>query len=659
MTLVALSTGHDRDGRAAPWAAPARRLTSARVGPFTVSEASPCVVIAELGFNHNGDMATARRLIEAAARAGADCAKFQMRDLRTLYRNEGDADDPREDLGSQYTLDLLSRFSLTTDEMFQLFDYCTAKGIVPLCTPWDVASLDALARYGMPAYKIASADLTNHELLRAAAATGKPLLVSTGMSTEDEISESAALLHGLGADFVLLHCNSTYPPPLKDLNLRYLDRLAELGRCPVGYSGHEHPLHVAVAAVARGARVLEKHLTLDRGMEGNDHKISLLPGEFAALVEAVREVEDAMGTDAPRSLSQGERMNRSTLAKSVVITRDVPRGTVVRPEMLAVKSPGRGLQPNRAQDLVGHRLRRDMRAGDFFYPSDLGPAPTARRTFAFARPWGLPVRYHDYRALARGSNPDFLEFHMSFKDLDVPVADVFDEVLALGVVVHSPDLFAGDHILNLAADDEGYRRRSIAELARVVDVAQQVHTWFDQSTPLLVVVSMGGFSTDAPVNRRERWAMYERVADSLRQLDTGPVELLAQTLPPFPWYRGGRLFCNLFVDPEDTAEFCRLTGTRLCFDVAHSQLAANHAGRPLGDWVGLLGAAVRHLHVVDAAGVDGEGLQIGDGDVDFPALAASLASVAPEAGFIPEIWQGHVNDGEGFWQALERLEAWF
>jgi N-acetylneuraminate synthase len=129
-------------------------------------------------------------------------------------------------------------------------------------------------------------------------------------------------------------------------------------------------------------------------------------------------------------------------------------------------------------------------------------------------------------------------------------------------------------------------------------------------------------------------------------------------LPPFPWYRGGRLFCNLFVDPEDTAEFCRLTGTRVCFDVAHSQLAANHAGRPLGEWVSTLGEAIGHLHVVDAKGVDGEGLQIGDGDVDFAGLADALRAVAPAASFIPEIWQGHVNDGEGFWLALERLETW-
>jgi N-acetylneuraminate synthase len=658
VSLIALSPKRRAAADDARWAG-VRRVGAVRVGPLVVSDQAPCVVVAELGFNHNGDMGTARRLIDAAVAAGADCAKFQMRDLRTLYRNEGNADDPREDLGSQYTLDLLSRFTLGPEQMFELFDYCTAKGIVPLCTPWDTASLAALAHYGMPAFKIASADLTNHELLRAAAATRKPLFVSTGMSTEEEITESAELLHGLGADFVLLHCNSTYPPPLKDVNLRYLDRLRDLGRCPVGYSGHERGAHVAVGAVARGARVLEKHMTLDREMEGNDHKISLLPDEFAEMVEGVREVEEALGSARARSITQGERMNRSTLAKSVVITCDLPKGAVVRGEMLAVKSPGRGLQPNRMEDLVGRPLRRDMRAGDFFYPSDLGPAPTARRMFSFRRPWGLPVRYHDFQSLARFSNPDFLEFHMSFKDLEVPVREVFDRPLDLDLVVHSPDLFTGDHILNLASDDDAYRRRSIDELARVIDVARDMQAYFTRADAPKVVVSMGGFSTDAFVTRRERWSMYERVADSLRRLDMSGVELLAQTLPPFPWYRGGQLFCNLFVDPEDTAEFCRLTGTGLCLDVAHSQLAANHAHRCLGDWVSALAGAIAHLHIVDAQGVDGEGLQVGEGDVDFAGLAASLAHVAPRASFIPEIWQGHVNDGEGFWLALERLEAWF
>ncbi|MEI2420999.1 N-acetylneuraminate synthase family protein, partial [Arthrospira platensis SPKY2] len=187
------------------------------------------------------------------------------------------ANDAKEDLGAQYTLDLLSRFQLTPEEMLQAFDYCRESGILPLCTPWDIKTVKLLENYRMPAYKVASADLTNHDLLKALVDTGKPLICSTGMSTESEIKESVALLQKMGAMYVLLHCNSTYPAPFKDINLNYLDKLAKIGNCPVGYSGHERGYHVAIAAVAKGAKVIEKHFTLDKTMEGNDHKVSLLP----------------------------------------------------------------------------------------------------------------------------------------------------------------------------------------------------------------------------------------------------------------------------------------------------------------------------------------------------------------------------------------------
>ena len=620
---------------------------------------APALVIAEIGINHNGSLALAKELVDAAADAGADCAKFQMRDLAVLYRNEGRADDLREDLGSQYVLDLLSRFSLTTDELYEAFDHCRSRGLVPLCTPWDLSSVRALRRYGMPGYKVASADLTNHELLYALATTGMPLIVSTGMSTEAEIVQSVALLREAGAPFVLLHCNSTYPAPTKDVNLRYLGRLAEISGGVVGYSGHERGIHVATAAVALGAKVIEKHLTLDRGMEGNDHKVSLLPHELAELVRAIRQVEEALGSSAPRTLSQGERMNRVTLAKSVVITRDARAGDVIELDMLRVKSPGQGLQPNRMPELVGRRLTRDMAAGDVFFPSDLDHREADPRPYRFRRSWGLPVRYHDHLTLPVGTNPDFLEFHLSYKDLETPLDRVFTASSPFGLVVHSPDLFAGDHILDLANPDDDYRWRSVKELQAVIDLTRQMVQWFPSADRPRVVVSMGGFTKDAPLGAAERAERYDRVLDSLQHLERESVELMAQTLPPFPWYVGGQLFCNLFVDPEDTAAFADAADVSVCFDVAHSQLAANHRGRPLMDWIDILGARITHLHVVDAAGVDGEGLQVGEGDVDFPAVARALDRTAPTATFIPEIWQGHVNGGEGFWVALDRLEQWF
>jgi len=629
------------------------------LGDLMVDELSPAVVIAEIGNNHNGDLSRALELVDLAAEAGADCAKFQMRDMASLYRNQGEALDAGEDLGAQYTLDLLSRFNLSNEDLFVCFDHCRDRGLVPLCTPWDPVSVQVLDDHGLPGFKVASADLTNHDLLHAVAATGRPVLLSTGMSSESEIIEAVDVLRHDGAAFVLLHCNSTYPAPFKDVNLRYLDRLREIAGGPVGYSGHERGSSVAVAAVALGAKVVEKHLTTDRSLEGSDHKVSLLPHEFRAMVDGIRQVEESLGSDVRREVTQGEMMNRVNLAKSLVAARPIEAGSVLTPDALDVKSPGRGLQPNRRHELLGRRAKRSMVPGDFFYPSDLEDESVEPRDYSFRRPWGLPVRYHDLRALLPLSNPDFVEFHLSYQDLELDPATYVDGTLDLGLVVHSPELFRGDHLVDLASSDDDYRARSVAELQRVVDLTRRLVPMFERADRPVIVVNVGGFTSDGPVSAEERDRMYERVHESLALVDDDGVELAAQTMPPFPWLFGGRMFHNLFLDPEDTARFAAESGRRVCLDTSHSKLATNHRGASYHEFVELVGPHVAHLHVVDAEGTDGEGLQIGEGGIDFPALAEQLDRLCPDATFIPEIWQGHQNDGEGFWTALDRLEQWF
>lgn len=647
------------DGRGHVVALATAGRDSLRLGKLAVDDLSPTVVIAEIGNNHNGDLGRAFELIDLAAESGADCAKFQMRDMSTLYRNEGRALDVGEDLGTQYTLDLLSRFNLPTEDLLACLDRCQEQGLVPLCTPWDRVSVRALDDYGIPGFKIASADLTNHDLLHAVAVTGRPVLLSTGMSSEAEIIEAVDVLRRDGAAFVLLHCNSTYPAPFKDVNLRYLERLREIAGGPVGYSGHERGASVALAAVALGAKVIEKHFTVDRGLEGNDHKVSLLPHEFRAMVDGIRQVEESLGTERRREVTQGEMMNRVTLAKSLVAARPIEAGSLLTPESVAVKSPGRGLQPNRRHQLIGRRARRAMAPGDFFYPSDLEDDVVEPRPYAFRRPWGLPVRFHDLRSLVPLSNPDLVEFHLSYQDLDVDPEPYLDGPLDLDLVVHSPELFRGDHLLDLASPDDDYRARSVAELQRVVELTRRLAPWFTRATRPLIIVNMGGFTSDRPVAAPERDVMYERVLDSLALVDEDGVEVIAQTMPPFPWLFGGQMFHNLFLDGPDTARFAEVSGHRICLDTSHSRLATNHRSASFHEYVEQVAPHTAHLHVVDAEGTDGEGLQIGDGSIDFAVLAGQLDRLCPDASFIPEIWQGHKNDGEGFWTALDRLEQWF
>jgi sialic acid synthase SpsE/sugar phosphate isomerase/epimerase len=631
-----------------------------QIGDFVIDGTGPAFIIAEIGNNHNGDIELAKKLVDCAVAAGANCAKFQIRHMKSLYRNTGKIEAADEDLGTQYVLDLLSKFQLTDDELFEVFDYCQERGILPMCTPWDLSSLDTLERYGMLAYKVASADLTNHELLEAFARTGKPLVVSTGMSEEHEIIEAHRLLRSLGAPVVLLHCNSTYPAPFHDLNLRYIERLKEINSGLVGYSGHERGHHAVLAAVALGARVVEKHLTLDRAMEGNDHKVSLLPNEFAQMVQEVREVEQSIGIGGERKLSQGEMMNRSTLAKSLVVTRRLAPGEIITDDILVARSPGQGLQPNRRNELLGRRAKRQMESGDFFYPSDLLDDSSEARNYNFRRPWGVPVRYHDYKTILSKTNPNLLEFHLSYKDLDLDFTRYIDRVYPdLTLVIHSPELFAGDHIMDLCSSDEDYRQRSILELQRVIDLTRKLQKYFPKTQRPAIVTNVGGFSLDRPLGIEQISVKKEKLADSLGYLDREGVEIIPQTMPPYPWHMGGQRFHNLFVDAAMTVEICDRLDLRMCFDVSHSKLACNQLKHSFKEFVDMVGPLTAHLHIADAAGVDGEGIQIGDGDLDLVALAEGLDRTCPNASFIPEIWQGHTNEGEGFWVALSRLEKTF
>ncbi|MEM6253254.1 MAG: N-acetylneuraminate synthase family protein [Cyanobacteria bacterium P01_D01_bin.156] len=633
-----------------------KRPDGVQISNFKIDANSPTFVIAEIGNNHNGDLGLAKKLVDLAVESGANCAKFQLRSMKTLYRNAGNANDASEDLGSQYTLDLLSRFQLSPNAMLEVFDYCKSRGILPLCTPWDLDSLEILEGYGMPGYKVASADLTNHDLLRALVKTGKPLICSTGMSTESEITESVRLLQQLGAMYVLLHCNSTYPAPFKDVNLNYLERLKEIGDCPVGYSGHERDINVAIAAVAKGAKVIEKHFTIDKFMEGNDHKVSLLPDEFQKMVKGIRQVESALGTSGERRLSQGELMNRETLAKSLIINCDLRAGQIIMADMLQVKSPGKGLQPNRKAELIGQPAKRDFKSGDFFYRSDLEFARVKARHYKFDRPWGLPVRYHDFKSILEKTNPDLLEFHLSYKDMEEDLHQYFDQDYNLGLVVHSPELFAGDHTLDLCSENEDYRQRSIQELQRVINVTRELKPYFKQASCPCIVTNVGGFSLDAPLYSSKREHLYRLLLDSFSAIDADGVEIIPQTMPPFPWHFGGQRYHNLFLDAEDITKFCNQHGYRICLDVSHSQLACNHHKWSFKKFIEQVAPYTAHIHIADAEGVDGEGLQIGKGGIVFSDLAEDLRKTTPNASFIPEVWQGHKNEGEGFWIALESLE---
>lgn len=624
-------------------------MQTIKIGNRLIGEGQPCFIIAEIGINHNGSMKIAKKLIDMAVEAGADCVKFQMRNLDALYKKDAIENTINEDLSVQYTISLLKKFQLSTEQMKELAEYSAQRGIMFMCTPWDKPSVDELERIGVPAYKLASADMTNMDLLGYIIKTGKPIIISTGMSTVSEIEKTVMFLKEKNAEFAILHCNSTYPAPYKDINLKFMFELKNYG-VPVGYSGHERGIAISEAAVAMGACIIERHFTLDRTMEGPDHAASLeFPG-LQKLVRDIRNIELAMGSNH-RWLTQGERLNRENLAKSLVAAVNIKKGKVITSEMIAVKSPGKGISPQRINELIGKKAKRYIKRDDYFVESDLRDDDKSLHEYNFRRKWGLVVRYHDIEDIVRKSSPHFFEFHLSYDDVDHAFKIKNYEQ---GLIVHAPELFRGDNLLDLCSLDDVKRRLSIENLQRVINITHKLKKHFSTKNKVYIVTHVGGFSIDEPMLQKEK--LYENLENSLKELEEGETEIIIENMPPFPWLFGGQRYHNVFVSPGDIVDFCGRTGRKICFDTSHALLACNHLKIPLSDYIQKVKPYIVHLHIADGAGVDGEGLQIGEGEVDFEELFEVLNGC--DATFVPEIWQGHKFGGEGFWTALERLSKY-
>jgi N-acetylneuraminate synthase len=394
-------------------------------------------------------------------------------------------------------------------------------------------------------------------------------------------------------------------------------------------------------------------------MEGPDHAASLEPSEFAALVCGIREAEAALGVasiDGERPLSQGELINRENLAKSLVASRDISAGTVLEEADIMVRSPGQGLSPIHLPELVGRPIRRSLKTDDYFFTSDIQSDGAAPRAYSFSRPWGLPVRFHDALDFIERSNPDIVEFHLSYQDMERDLASYFSGTYETGFVVHAPELFSGSRLMDLASDDQEYRAFSIRETQRVINITRALKHYFPNTARPPIVLNIGGISTHEALPESAKPKLYETFARSLGELDAEGVELTPQTMAPFPWHFGGQRHQNLFIYPDESARVCQELGLRMTVDVSHTRLASNHFDFDFYAGIATLGPYTAHYHLGDAKGVDGEGLQVGEGDIDFELLGKTMATYAPAASFIPEIWQGHKNFGEGFWIALDRLE---
>ena len=327
------------------------------------------IIIAEAGVNHNGDIAKAKALIDKGAEAGVDYVKFQTFKAANLVTKQAERaayqDRNTQDNDSQY--EMLKKLELSQAVHQELIDYCTQKGVQFLSTGFDIESLEFLAKLGITIAKIPSGEITNLPYLRKVASLFSEVILSTGMATIAEIKGAVKVLtdNGVRKDKItILHCNTEYPTPMEDVNLRAMLHIAQELGVAVGYSDHTLGIEVPIAAVALGATVIEKHFTLDKTLPGPDHRASLEPEELKAMVSAIRNIEKAIGGSGLKEVSKSEEKNKAIARKSIVATAAIAKGEVLTAEKLGTKRPGTGLSPMLWDEVIGSKAIRDFEEDD-------------------------------------------------------------------------------------------------------------------------------------------------------------------------------------------------------------------------------------------------------------------------------------------------------
>ena len=324
------------------------------------------LIIAEAGVNHNGSIELAKKLVEKAKESGVDYIKFQtFKASKLVTKAAKQAEYQQKNIGkegdSQYQM--LKKLELSPEDHKVLIDYCKERGIKFFSTAFDFDSIDYLHSLNLGLWKVPSGEVTNYPFLKRIAAYNEKTILSTGMCDMQDVRAAVDALYKNGLskkNLILLHCNTEYPTPFEDVNLKAMDALRKEFGVEVGYSDHTKGIEVPIAAVALGATVIEKHFTLDRTLPGPDHKASLEPDELKAMVSAIRNIEKAVGGDGTKHVSESEKKNIAIARKSIVAARDIKAGEIFTEENLTVKRPGSGISPMRWEEVLGLKAKKDF-----------------------------------------------------------------------------------------------------------------------------------------------------------------------------------------------------------------------------------------------------------------------------------------------------------
>jgi sialic acid synthase SpsE/sugar phosphate isomerase/epimerase len=638
---------------------------------------SETLIISEIGINHNGDVNLAKKLIDQSLKAGANAVKFQIRNLAEIYNKKIISDPNNTQSGSQYIFNQLVKSQFTNKKILELFEYSKKKGLYVGATPFDLKSLQFLNNNlnKIDFIKIGSPDFDNVPLIKEAIKKKKYIILSTGMNDEIEIKKIFNLIKFDRNLTAFLHCCSSYPASESEINLKFINKLKKITSCLVGYSGHEKGFLPTLMSIYYDAKIIERHITLDKNMIGPDHTSSLNFDEFKKMTHAIRNIEKMSKKDilnflsrnfnidknsafvgsGNKTINQNVMLNKSILSKSLVFRKSLKKNTILKENHFELKSPANGLNYLEIDKFLGKKLKKNVSKHDYVLKNSINSQKNNLfKNFSLNKKWGLVTRLGDLEDYIDNKS-DLIEIHLTWRELIK--GKIIKDFINKDLVVHAPEYF-NDKLVDFTTNDKKITSNSLEMLENVINFSKNISNNFnvrDDKGPRVVVHPGGHFDIfKKKINLKEK---YLNLSKNLSKLNLNGVRLLIENMPPYPWYFGGKHYNYIFTDPKEINNFCNEKNFKICFDTSHAQLYCNKQNINLVDFIRKIKKHVAYFHFSDAIGVDGEGVQIGKGNIKFNSFLKEISDM--DLGFIPEIWQGHLDNGKGFDVALKNLKKIF
>ena len=615
-------------------------------------------IISEIGINHNGSLDTALQLIYKSVEAGVDAVKFQKRNLQDIYSSRILNDSNSAEWNFEYLIPLLQELELSEDDYHIINTTCKTLGVDLIITPMDESSAEFISTLDIVGFKIASADMTNISLIKKCASYNLPVLISTGMWSEQDIKKCVSQYPD-NMQFALLLANSTYPAPYEDIGLEFLHTLKTLSST-VGYSGHERGTFIPIAAVALGAKIIEKHITLNRDQKGPDHKASMLPWQWKNMVKNIHALE--LSLTNKKYVNQAETLNKEAFAKSAITAHTLNVGHILTEQDISYKSPGKGIFEHEITGYIGKELRSTIPSGKYISKEDFVETTTIKnwKSFNFSKRWGVKCRFHDYETYKVLKAP-VMEFHCSETDLDINFTEYNTDS---ELIIHAPEIINRE-LVDICSTDEQVVQRSLDIIQKSIDKTIEIAKYWPKAKPKMVV-HLGGMSLDKlPTTKygddklSNSYKMITRAIHNFKRLkyDKDKIDIIPENLPPRPWYLGGEWHQYGFAPYADMIRFCKEADVKMTYDICHAMLQCNLDNISLTEYTNQVMPYVSHMHISDATGLNGEGIQMFEGEIDFEHVfnAASIYDFS----WVTEIWSGHLHNGSGTYKAMRDIETNF